>query len=41
MILTEVNETLDLEWLQLLIEAKNVGITFEEVQAFFQHRKNA
>jgi hypothetical protein len=39
MILTSVQETLDQEWVKLLVEAKNLGITLEEVEAFFNTRQ--
>lgn len=39
MILTVDQETIDQEWIQLLLEAKKIGISLEEVQAFFQHRQ--
>lgn len=39
MILTSVQETLDQEWVKLLVEAKNLGITHEEVEAFFHTRQ--
>lgn len=39
MILTSVQETLDQEWIKLLLEAKNLGITLEEVEAFFHTRQ--
>ena len=39
MILTSVQETIDEEWVQLLLEAKNIGISLEEVEAFFHAKR--
>jgi len=39
MILTSVQETLDQDWVKLLAEAKKLGITLEEVEAFFHTRQ--
>jgi len=39
MILTSVQETMDQEWVKLLAEAKKLGITLEEVEAFLHTRQ--
>lgn len=34
--MSKKQEFIDLEWLKLLLEAKNNGLTIEEVQTFLQ-----
>lgn len=33
------NNGFDIEWIQLILEAKNLGITKEEIQTFLQRQK--
>ncbi|SES01322.1 anti-repressor SinI family protein [Salipaludibacillus aurantiacus] len=35
-----VHSTLDKEWEQLMVEAKEIGMTTEEVRTFFQQSLN-
>lgn len=35
----EKNKAFDIEWIQLILEAKNLGITKEEIQTFLQGQK--
>jgi hypothetical protein len=35
----EKNKEFDIEWIQLILEAKNLGITKEEIQIFLQGQK--
>ncbi|WP_453995035.1 anti-repressor SinI family protein [Bacillus nitroreducens] len=39
MILTSFQKPLDQEWVQLLIEAKTIGITLQEIEAFLQGKQ--